>query len=234
MHGPFSSLQDALLSFDFRLSADSPCVGAGARGGDLGYPAGIAPLGTPRSRRIPIQIALGRYVGRSLVIPSGTTVYGAGGSGGRPVLQAGQVLALQDTRLSGPAFHDSVVKAYGAALSGCDLCYSSLSLHGASAADCSVLNGRTFLGYGSATLVNCLLRGDPGWPALGIQDLQMPHELANCTITGCNAAIRVYGSGHAQAHLTNCILVLCPSNILTKSLDFAQDGIRGRCPDKGF
>jgi hypothetical protein len=202
---PFRSVQQALLTFDFRLAADSRCIAAGAFGGNIGYPAGVAPLGAPRSDTVVIEMQPGTYEMRSLVIPPHLTVRRAPGASGRPSPRGEVVLALQDTRLLGLALESRSVEAYGAELVDCELHSTDLSLYGASALRCKVLAARTSLAYAPSTMANCLLVGKAGWPTLSLSPADKPHELRNCTIVQGDAALRLYPGG-TSADLTNCIV----------------------------
>jgi len=97
---PFATLQEALLSFDFLLREDSVCIGAGATGGNIGYPAGVAPAGTAGSERVAIQMAARRYEAERLLIPPRITVCGAADGSARPSLHAKEVLIGQAARIS--------------------------------------------------------------------------------------------------------------------------------------
>jgi hypothetical protein len=206
---PFSSLEEALLSFDFRVREGSVCLGAGALGGDIGYPAGIAASGVAGSERVAIEMAPGSYEARHSMIPPRMTVYGVNGDLGRPSMRAEEVLLEKGARVSGLEFRDTVVEAHEAQLSDCELHRSDLCLYGGSVAGCKVLGGRTYLAYGSpwGKIRNCLFAKSGDGTAVNLSYSGGLHQFVNCTIVSPDVGLSLgdhYRAGRVK--LTNCII----------------------------
>jgi len=206
---PFLSLQDSLRSFDFRLRDGSACVGAGATGGNIGYPAGVAAAGTPGSEKVAIHMAPRRYEAERLLIPPRITVCGAGDGSARPSLHAKEVLIGQGARISGLDFDDTIVEAREAEVSDCEFQGGGLCLYGASVVGSRVLGGRTYLAYGSpwGKIRNCVFAKSGEGTAVNLSYSGGLHEFLNCTIDSPDVAICLWDYYKAGlAKLTNCII----------------------------
>jgi len=206
---PFSSLQEALVSFDFRLREGSICLGAGALGGNIGYPEGIAPSGVAGSERVAIEMAPGTYEARHSMIPPHMTVYGVNGALGKPCMRGEEVLVEEGARVSGLEFRDTVVEAHKAELSDCELHRGDLRLYGGSVAGCKVLGGRTYLAYGSpwGKIRNCLFAKSGDGAAVDLSYSGGLHQFVNCTIVSPDVGIGLWHYYRAgRAKLTNCII----------------------------
>ena len=216
---PFGSLKDAILSFDFRLCEGSPCLGAGALGGHLGYPAGIAASDTPRSDHVAIEVGPGEYCQRSLVIPPRTRIYAKSGPSEKPRLLAEEVHVQKAASLSRIDFQGGSVYADSPSLYDCEFRQSFLCLDGGSAAWCKVLGAGTYIGYGSssAKLSNCVLARSGDFPVLVVPYPQEPVELTNCTVVGRHAMDVSQYPVAVCANLINCIvsgLVSGPTDLI--------------------
>lgn len=73
---PWASLEEAVPLYDFRLSPESPCLGAGEGGSDMGAPLGIGGEAGPRVIRA--HLAPGTYPAGEWSLALGISLLGAG------------------------------------------------------------------------------------------------------------------------------------------------------------
>ena len=206
---PFSSLQEALLSYDFRLRQGSVCIGAGTVGGNIGSPASIAPFDTPRADAVAVEVAPWDYEAAVLIIPPGVSVYSPQDAMEKPSLRAGGVQLAQGARVRGLIFRGADVHARGADLRDCEFIGHRISLDTTIVVRCKVLGGGVWIAYGSSgtTMSNCLILGGNVFPALEIPFPEGTNQIIACTIASAYYAVALsQGSQIFPARFTNCII----------------------------
>lgn len=206
---PFSSLQEALLSYDFRLREGSVCIGAGTVGGNIGSPASIAPFDTPRADAVAVEVAPWDYEASVLTIPPGVSVYSPQDAMEKPSLRAGGVQVAQGARVRGLIFRGADVHARGADLRDCEFIGHRISLDTTIAVRCKVLGGGVWIAYGSSgtTMSNCLIVGGNVFPALEIPFPEGTNQIIACTIASPYYAVALsQGSQIFPARFRNCII----------------------------
>ncbi len=87
---PFRRLEDALTGFDLRLTAESPCIGTGLDGANMGADLGIAEERGTDTRQI--TVAAGEYALASKTLAHGVSISGAGR---RSTILVGSALGLR-------------------------------------------------------------------------------------------------------------------------------------------
>jgi len=189
---PLRSIQDVFYSFDFRLAADSPAVGAFGHGGfgeqlqPIGYYTDQPLAERSGSLAVTMEVAPGTYSGPSVTLPPGCNVLGNGSS--RPVLR--HSLRLWQGVLGHLTFDGYGAYCTQGVVEDCRFVGAKLGLAGGHAARCTFTGDGAVLWIdGSGSVVrNCLFYAIP-YRALDVHPNFHDTRVVNCTFYDCHPAI---------------------------------------------
>jgi len=229
---PLTLLSAALHSYDFRLSSDSPCVGAATDGGNLGAIQEVASI--EHSSRVRINVAPGTYDESEearLIVPSGTKIYGTGDNctirGGR---WGPSLMAIDDVLIRRMRMEEAGVRLLGGRLEDCCFERGGAVTYGGQVSRCRFLRGALAIA-GPTLVTNCVFSGAGENRGIRNSTPSHPPSITNCTIYGYETGLEDWD---ASVIVRNCVIWGNAKSIESyPQIDAAHCLIEGGYPGEG-
>ncbi len=229
VESPLTSLSAALRLYDFRLSPESPCLGAATDGSNLGAIQEVTSVGP--SSRVRIILSPGLYAEarqQVLTIPSGTEICG---SGDNCTIQGAGPWAFGDVLVTGLRFQEAGLSLLGGRAE--DSCFENAYVGldgGAEMSRCQFW--RSAIGTAGPSLVaNSTFCGSGGRLSRAITVSGTGCLITNCTLFGYETALDDWG---ATGVVRNCIIWGNSNSIESRlQVDVEHSLIEGGHPGEG-
>ncbi|MDP2897274.1 MAG: right-handed parallel beta-helix repeat-containing protein [bacterium] len=213
---PYASISAALASlpsYDYHLSAASPCLKANGSSRDKGAFPGEPPAASPDSSNIVIHLAPGTYKEGPILLQGHITLSGAGVV--QTVMEPPEVEYWHDYVLvagNGSLISDVCVSGSGMSFAGSDVTISDCFVtrfvcisHDPLILRCKASGGGGsgfYVSGGSPTILNCLAC-DSG---TGMEFDNSSAEVINCTVSSNKQGVVCFNYGGRAPSFRNCII----------------------------